>query len=69
MADVTSSSNRYGPPSRAGGSRLSTGRFYFWLSWAIPALIVVVWELAARVGGIAPQVVPGPSSVAAAAWG
>ncbi|MEM5451631.1 MULTISPECIES: ABC transporter permease subunit [Paraburkholderia] len=68
MADVTSSSNRYGPPSRAGGSRLSTGRFYFWLSWAIPALIVVVWELAARVGWIAPQVLPAPSSVAATAW-
>ena len=67
MADVTSSSNRYVPPLRAA-SRLSTNRFYAWLSWAIPALIVVAWELAARVGWVTPQVLPAPSRVAATAW-
>lgn len=67
MADVTSSSNRYIPSSR-GGLRLSKDRVYYWLSWAIPALIVVIWELAARVGWIEPQVLPAPSSVAVTAW-
>ncbi len=67
MADVTSSSNRYIPSSR-GGLRLSKDRVYYWLSWAIPVLIVVIWELAARVGWIEPQVLPAPSSVAVTAW-
>lgn len=67
MADVTSSSNHYIPSSR-GGLRLSKDRVYYWLSWAIPVLIVVIWELAARVGWIEPQVLPAPSSVAVTAW-
>lgn len=67
MADVTSSSNHYVPSPR-GGLRLSKDRVYYWLSWAIPVLIVVIWELAARVGWIEPQVLPAPSSVAVTAW-
>ncbi|PYE24815.1 sulfonate transport system permease protein [Paraburkholderia silvatlantica] len=67
MADLTTSSNSYVPSSRAG-SRLSTDRFYSWRSWAIPALIFVLWEIAARVGWLTPQVLPAPSSVAATAW-
>ncbi|MEM5315958.1 ABC transporter permease subunit [Paraburkholderia sp. JHI869] len=67
MADVTTSSNRYVPSSRSG-SRLSTDRFYYWLSWAVPVLIVVLWEIAARAQWITPQVLPAPSSVAVTAW-
>ncbi|WP_310630567.1 ABC transporter permease subunit [Paraburkholderia sp.] len=67
MADVTSSSNRYVSSSRAG-SLLSKDIFYSWLSWAIPVLIVVIWEIAARAGWLEPQVLPSPSSVAVTAW-
>lgn len=67
MADLTTSSNRYVASSRAG-SRLSTDRFHYWLSWAIPVLIFVLWEIAARVGWLTPQVLPAPSSVAVTAW-
>ncbi|HTR10629.1 MAG TPA: ABC transporter permease subunit [Paraburkholderia sp.] len=67
MADVASSSNNYVASSRASSGR-STDRFYYWLSWAIPALIVVLWELAARAGWITAQVLPAPSSVASTAW-
>ncbi len=66
MADVTSTSNRFMLRSRSV-TRLSTNRFYYWLSWGIPALIVVLWEFAARIGWIDPQVLPAPSSVAVTA--
>ncbi|MCC8394593.1 ABC transporter permease subunit [Paraburkholderia sp. MMS20-SJTR3] len=67
MADVTTSSTRHIASSRAG-SRLSTERFYYWVSWAVPVLIVVLWEIAARAQWITPQVLPAPSSVAVTAW-
>jgi len=67
MADVASSSNNYVASSRASSGR-STDRFYYCLSWAIPALIVVLWELAARAGWITAQVLPAPSIVASTAW-
>jgi len=38
------------------------------LGWALPALIVAVWELAARTGLIAPNVLPAPSAVVEAFW-
>ncbi|NIF52853.1 ABC transporter permease subunit [Burkholderia sp. Ax-1724] len=63
MADITTSSSHSPVPwSRAAD------RFYHGLSWAIPLLIVVFWEVAARAGWIAAQVLPAPSSVAATAW-
>ncbi|MBN3850286.1 ABC transporter permease subunit [Paraburkholderia sp. Ac-20342] len=63
MADITTSSSHSPVPwSRAAD------RFYHGLSWAIPLLIVVFWEVAARTGWIAAQVLPAPSSVAATAW-
>lgn len=67
MADVTSSSHRDFSPSRAT-SLFSGDRFYNRLSWAIPILILAIWEFAARVGWIEPQVLPSPSSVAETAW-
>lgn len=63
MADLTSSRNSYvsSKRMRAGVSR---GALYSWLSWIVPVLVLVLWEAAARIGLIAPQVLPAPSSVA-----
>lgn len=33
------------------------------LSWAIPIILILVWEAAARLGGLSPQVLPAPSKV------
>jgi sulfonate transport system permease protein len=38
------------------------------LPWALPAALIVIWELAARAGFIVPRVLPSPSSVALAFW-
>ncbi|MDR6494670.1 ABC transporter permease subunit [Paraburkholderia sp. 22099] len=62
MADLTSIRNRYVAlqPSRAGVSKVT---LYRWLSWMIPVVVVLLWESAARLELIAPQVLPAPSSV------
>lgn len=52
------------PPDR----RVPRGLPYRWISWAVPAVVVVLWESAARLGLIAPQVLPAPDSVVATAW-
>lgn len=39
------------------------------ISWLAPALLVLIWELAARAGQVSPQVLPAPSKIAATAWG
>ncbi|MFM0051707.1 ABC transporter permease subunit [Caballeronia grimmiae] len=66
MADLTSSRNTYAstPPPRTG---VSKHVLYRWLSWTVPAIVVLLWEAAARLGLIAPQVLPAPSSVFATA--
>ena len=38
------------------------------LPWALPILLVVIWELGARSGLIAARVLPAPSAVALAFW-
>lgn len=38
------------------------------IGWALPAAIIVAWELASRAGLIAPNVLPAPSAVLAAFW-
>lgn len=63
MADVTSSRNSY-VSSKWLSSGVSKGALYSWLSWLVPAVVLVLWETAARLGLIAPQVLPAPSSVA-----
>ncbi|MFM0550455.1 ABC transporter permease subunit [Paraburkholderia sediminicola] len=63
MADVTSSRNSYVSSQRMRAG-VSKGTLYTWLSWIVPALVLVLWEAAARLGLIAPQVLPAPSSVA-----
>ena len=63
MADLTSSRNSYVSLKRLHRG-ISTSALYSWLSWLVPALVLVLWEAAARLGLIAPQVLPAPSSVA-----
>jgi len=38
------------------------------ISWATPALVLIVWEMLSRAGYIEPQVLPAPSRVAVTAW-
>ena len=37
-------------------------------SWALPILLVIVWEIAARSGVLSARLLPAPSAVAAAFW-
>ncbi|MFM0736334.1 ABC transporter permease subunit [Paraburkholderia xenovorans] len=67
MADVTSSGNSY-VSSRRTHSGASKTVLYRWLSWLVPAFVVVFWEAVARLGLVAPQVLPAPSSVAVTAF-
>ncbi|WP_460900798.1 ABC transporter permease subunit [Paraburkholderia jirisanensis] len=67
MADLTSSHQRY-VSSRQVRSGMSTASLYVWLSWLVPAIVVVFWEAAARAGLMSAQVLPAPSSVVATAW-
>ncbi|CAL8479878.1 ABC transporter permease subunit [Caballeronia sp. S22] len=62
MADLTSTRNSY-VSSHAPRAGISKVVLYRWLSWAIPAIVVLVWETASRIGLIAPQVLPAPSRV------
>ncbi|GAA0555499.1 aliphatic sulfonate ABC transporter permease SsuC [Paractinoplanes ferrugineus] len=41
---------------------------YRTISWIVPALLLLAWELLARSGVIAPEVLPAPSSVGTTAW-
>jgi sulfonate transport system permease protein len=50
------------PPKRA--VRLP----YRTISWAVPILLLAVWEVLSRTGVIAPNVLPAPSSVGVTAW-
>jgi sulfonate transport system permease protein len=62
MADLTSSRNSYVTTKQAR-TPVSRARLYQWLSWVVPAAVLVLWELAARMGLIEPQVLPAPSRV------
>ncbi|WP_233837674.1 ABC transporter permease [Paraburkholderia sp. ZP32-5] len=62
MAELTSTRNSY-VASRSPSTRISKNVAYRWLSWTIPAIVVLLWETAARFGLIAPQVLPAPSRV------
>lgn len=54
------------PPPRAAPLTLAGGQLQA-LSWLAPLGLLLVWESASRMGLIAPQVLPAPSSVAATA--
>lgn len=43
-------------------------RPYRTISWTVPVLLLLTWELLARAGVIAPDVLPAPSSVGTTAW-
>jgi sulfonate transport system permease protein len=62
MAELTSLRNSQVSSTRAHAG-VSKSTLYKWLSWAVPAAVVVLWEAAARLGWIEPQVMPAPSSV------
>jgi sulfonate transport system permease protein len=49
--------------SRRSGAVASHGKQ--WLSWLVPALLVLAWELLARLGKIPPYILPAPTKVAA----
>ena len=53
--------SRGGPAQRGPGLSL--------LSWLVPLVLIAVWELAARSGGLSPQVLPAPSKVVRSAAG
>ncbi|PUA16534.1 aliphatic sulfonate ABC transporter permease SsuC [Glaciimonas sp. PCH181] len=38
------------------------------LPWLVPVLLIVVWELAARIGWLSSRILPEPFAVARAAW-
>lgn len=67
MAELISSRNTRVASTRTP-SRTSKAALYAWLSWAIPALLLIGWEAAARVGWLSPQVLPAPSVVVETAW-
>lgn len=71
MADLTEDLNA--PQHMAATTRRSRARPFGertlgLLSWAVPLLLVLVWELAARAGWLSAQVLPAPSKVAQTAW-
>jgi sulfonate transport system permease protein len=58
------------PPTSARTSRdpaSSRRRGALALSWSIPVLLLVVWEIGVRLGGVSPNILPAPSKVAATA--
>jgi len=71
MADLTEDLNTPRPLASATARPLALprgDRGLALLSWAVPLLLVLVWELAARAGWLSPQVLPAPSKVAQTAW-
>jgi len=38
------------------------------LEWALPAVLLIAWETAARLGWLSPRLLPAPSAVAVAFW-
>lgn len=68
MTDLTSS---FSTSSSVDSPRRGVSRptLYWWLSWAVPFILVILWEIAARTGIIDLKVLPSPSRVAETAWG
>lgn len=67
MADITDSRNSHLTSTRLSPA-VSKGTLYKWISWIVPALVLVLWQIATLIGVISPQVLPAPSSVAATAF-
>ena len=60
-------SERNGSARRSVSRRWSARRLLL-LSWVVPFMVVVIWELSARFGGLSPYILPAPSKVLATAW-
>ncbi|GAA0798913.1 ABC transporter permease subunit [Spirilliplanes yamanashiensis] len=58
------------PPVATGrpAARRPRSTPYRAISWAVPVLLLVLWELLARAGAIATTVLPAPSTVLTTAW-
>ena len=56
------------PRLSAAMRRLSVPQVPAWTGWILPALILVVWQVAASLGWIGDTVMPSPYAVVAAAW-
>ncbi|NVH74190.1 ABC transporter permease subunit [Paraburkholderia sp. JPY432] len=67
MADITDSRNSHVTSTRLSAA-VSKGTLYKRISWIVPALVLVLWQVAALIGVISPQVLPAPSSVAKTAF-
>src|SRR3954470_426830 len=65
-APVSSPAAAVRTPATPGRRR--SGLPYRLISWTVPLLLLLTWELLARTGVIAPNVLPAPSSVGATAW-
>ncbi|WP_454916425.1 ABC transporter permease subunit [Xanthobacter sediminis] len=52
---------------RGPGASVSNARFLL-LSWLVPVVVVVLWEVLAQAGAVSPQVLPAPSKVLRTAW-
>ncbi len=59
-ADLTLDSSAV-RPERPAARR--TGSWQPWLPWLVPVVLLVVWEAAARLGSLSPQILPAPSKV------
>jgi sulfonate transport system permease protein len=55
-------------PVTGGSAKRAVRLPYRAISWAVPIVLLGVWELLSRAGVIAPNVLPAPSSVGVTAW-
>ena len=63
VSDFDRTGNADTPSSQRGPAPLLGKRGLLLLSWLAPVTLVIVWELLAGAGWIAPQILPAPSKV------
>jgi len=56
------------PAQRTGGWRISFAAKHALLSWIVPVLLLIVWQIAASAGWMSDSVLPSPVKVAEAGW-
>jgi sulfonate transport system permease protein len=67
MADVTLS--QYAPAEREASSRPRLQALWrLFAPWALPVVLLLLWEIAARAGLITARLMPAPSTIALAGW-
>ncbi|MFB2552022.1 ABC transporter permease subunit [Ensifer soli] len=65
MTDLPLAGFRQGEASRRPNLRAALGRL---APWALPVLLLVAWEVAARSGLVTARLMPAPTTVAASFW-